>query len=193
MNFEKEKKEFLGKKDKSRKGSIDDKIKKLVSKINSLEDFYTTSSCSGRILLFTVPKSNKKNKVQYLFCSHKKIQYKEIKKTITKKLPKDDVWFKVQPVILHVACETINCAKKFLNTARDIGFRRSGIISIGKSKIIVELISTEEIEAIVSKNGRLLIDEDYFKILVKEGNKKLEKTWEKIDKLYRALGSISFN
>ena len=46
MNFDKEKKEFLSKKDKSRKGSIDNKIKKLVNKINSLPDFYTTSSCS---------------------------------------------------------------------------------------------------------------------------------------------------
>ena len=28
---------------------------------------------------------------------------------------------------------------------------------------------------------------------IKEGNKKLEKTWEKIDKLYGALKKISFN
>lgn len=191
MSFGKEKKEFLTKKDKSRKGSIDDKIKKLFNKINSLEDFYTTSSCSGRILLFTIPKSNKKNEVQYLFCSHKKIQYNDINKILKlNKIPKDDVWFKVDPVILHVACKNINCAKKLLNVARDIGFRRSGVISIGKSKIILELISTEKIEAIVSKNGRLLIDEDYFKVLVKEGNKKLEKTWKKIEKLLNSLDKI---
>ena len=187
MNFGKEKKEFLRKKDKSRKGSIDDKIKKLVSKINSLEDFYTTSSCAGRILLLAIPKSNKKNEVKYLFCSHKKIKNNDFKKLIKiirfKKLPKGDVWFRVDPVILHVACKNINNAKKLLNLARDIGFRRSGIISIGKSKVIIELISTEKIETIVSKNKKLLIDEDYFKILVKEGNEKLERTWKKIDKL----------
>ncbi len=187
MDFEKEKKEFLRKKDKSRKGSIDIKIKKLAAKINSLNDFFTTSSCSGRILVFTLPESNKKNEVQYLFCSHKKIKFIEIQRIINKRLPKDDVWFKVQPVILHVACENINSAKKLLNSARDIGFKISGIISIGKSKIILELISTEKIETIVSKNGKLVIDENYFKVLVKEGNKKLEKTWEKIDRLYDNL------
>jgi len=191
--FDKEKNEFLAKKDKSRKGSIDIKIRKLVNKINSLDDFYTTSSCSGRSLLLAIPKSNKKNEVQYLFCSHKKIKYKKIKKIMTKKLPEDDVWFIVAPVILHVACNNIENTKKILNIARDIGFRRSGIISIGKSKIIMELISTEKIETIVSKNGKLLIDEDYFEVLVKEGNIKLEKTWEKIDKLYGALVRISFN
>jgi len=192
MNFIKEKKEFLAKKDKSKKGSIDNKIKKLVNKINSLDDFYTTSSCSGRILLLAIPKSNKKNEVQYLFCSHKKIKHDNVKKTLKTIITKikDNVWFKIDPVILHVACENINNAKKFLNTARDIGFRRSGIISIGKSKIIMELISTEKIETIISKNGKLVIDEDYLNILIKEGNVKLEKTWEKIDKLYDKTGKI---
>jgi tRNA(Phe) wybutosine-synthesizing methylase Tyw3 len=51
----------------------------------------------------------------------------------------------------------------------------------------MELISTEKIETIVSKNGKLLVDEDYFKVLVKEGNEKLEKTWKKIDRLYNKL------
>ena len=191
MNFEKEKKEFLGKKDKSKKGSIDIKIKRLVDKINSLPDFYTTSSCSGRILLLDIPYSNKKNEVEYLFCSHKKIKYNEIKKILKlKKELKNDVWFKVQPVIIHVACNDIKNTKKILNIARDIGFRRSGIISIGKNKVIMEIISTERIDAIVGKNRKLLIGEDYFKVLIKEGNKKLEKTWEKIDKLHNNLNKI---
>ena len=187
MNFEKEKKDFLAKKDKSRKGSIDNKIKKLVNKINSFKDFYTTSSCSGRILLLAIPKSNKKNEVQYLFRSHKKTKYNEIKNIINKKLPKNDVWFKVDGAILHVASNNINSAKKFLNTARDIGFKRSGIISVGKNRVTMELISTEKIETIVSKNEKLLIDESYFKVLIKEGNAKLEKTWKKIDKLHDKL------
>ena len=84
MTFKKEKKEFLAKKDKSKKGSIDNKIKKLVNKINSLDNFYTTSSCSGRVLLLAIPQSNKKNKVHYLFCSHKKIKFNQIKINLKK-------------------------------------------------------------------------------------------------------------
>ena len=188
MSFTKQKTDFLSKKDKSRKGSIDIKIKKLVNKINSLDDFYTTSSCAGRILLLAIPKSNKKNEVKYLFCSHEKTSYKEINSILKKvKIPKNIMWFRVEPVILHVACKNLDNAKKLLNLARNIGFRRSGIISIGKNKIIMELISTEKIDAIAGKNGKLLIDENYFKILIKEGNKKLEKTWEKIDKLHNEL------
>ena len=41
MGFQKEKDEFLDKKDKSRKGSIDVKIKGLIDKINSLDQYFT--------------------------------------------------------------------------------------------------------------------------------------------------------
>jgi len=192
MNFKKEKNDFLTKKDKSRKGSIDNKIKKLVDKINSLNEFYTTSSCSGRVLILAISQSNKKNEVKYLFRSHKKIKFSEINKIINKILLKEEVWFKVQPVIMHIASTNINNAIKLLNIARDIGFRRSGIISIRKNKITLELVSTEIIETIISKNGKLLIDEDYLKVLVIEGNGKLEKTWKKIDRLDKEFGRISF-
>lgn len=232
MSFEKEKKEFLAKKDKSRKGSIDGKIRRLVNKINSLDDFFTTSSCSGRIMLFSLPKSNKKNEVQYLFCSHKKIRYNDIKKTLknskgifgelgnqrfpvsrksvgfsrmpknsknfssilktinTKIKLKNDIWFRMGGAILHVASNNMYSARKLLNAARDIGFRRSGIISLGKNRVTMELVSTENIEAIVSKKGRLVIGEDYLRVLIKEGNKKLEKMWKKIDKLCNVLDKI---
>ena len=189
MNFEKEKKEFLTKKDKSRKGKIDKKIRKLVDKINSLDDFYTTSSCSGRILLLAHDKSGRKDKIEWLFSNHDKINFNKIKNSLDR-LPKNDVWFRLQPAILHVACKNSEKTRKFLNLARDIGFRRSGIISLGKSKLILELISTEKIETIISKNKKLLIDENYFKILIKEGNKKLERTWKKIDNLYSDLKNI---
>ena len=194
MGFEKEKKEFLEKRDKSKKGDLDLKIKKLTTKLNSLDDFFTTSSCAGRILLFSLPSSNKKNEVQYLFNSHQKIQSNKIHDTIKKILKiiklkkiKNDVWFRVDGAILHVASNNIDSARKLLNAARDIGFRRSGIISLGKNRVTMELISTEKIETIVSKNGKLLVGEDYFKVLVKEGNEKLEKTWKKIDRLYNKL------
>ena len=49
VHFSSEKARVLGKVDLSRKGSVDEPIAELVSYINSLSDFYTTSSCSGRL------------------------------------------------------------------------------------------------------------------------------------------------
>ena len=51
MVFEQQKKTVLSKLDKSKKGSIDKGILKLVNTINKNSNYYTTSTCSGRIIL----------------------------------------------------------------------------------------------------------------------------------------------
>ena len=52
--FHREKERVLqGKDDLSRKGSVDQPIIGLVDHINALDQYYTTSSCSGRIIVFT--------------------------------------------------------------------------------------------------------------------------------------------
>lgn len=60
MNFSKQKQESLTKIDNSKKGSIDVDIKELVDLINKNPDYYTTSSCSGRIVVLS-KKSEKKD------------------------------------------------------------------------------------------------------------------------------------
>jgi tRNA wybutosine-synthesizing protein 3 len=50
--FMNQKSQILDGIDLSRKGCIDDPIKGLVQFINEKSDFVTTSSCSGRVILF---------------------------------------------------------------------------------------------------------------------------------------------
>ncbi len=70
--FLKEKKDFLKKTDKSKKHSYDKKIIRLVNLINSRDNYYTTSSCSGRIRIFE--KNNKRYNVNDIFVNHNKIK-----------------------------------------------------------------------------------------------------------------------
>ena len=49
--FLQRKKAILKKLDKSSKGDWDEKIISLCDKINSNDNYYTTSSCSGRIII----------------------------------------------------------------------------------------------------------------------------------------------
>ena len=53
MHFQSEKARVLAKADLSRKGSVDEPIRELVEYINSQDSFYTTSSCSGRVTVFS--------------------------------------------------------------------------------------------------------------------------------------------
>ena len=75
--FTKEKNDFLKKKDKSKKGYIDEDIKEIVDEINSKKDYYTTSSCAGRIVLLEM-KSKKKNDCDWILTKHGKVNLNEI-------------------------------------------------------------------------------------------------------------------
>ena len=52
-DFDKQKSSCLSQADISKKGSIDVGISDLVNYINSQNDYFTTSSCSGRISIFS--------------------------------------------------------------------------------------------------------------------------------------------
>lgn len=47
--------------------------------------------------------------------------------------------------------------------------------------------STEKLELPLLNQGKILVNDAYLKLLVKEANKRLERTWEKIQKLDKLL------
>jgi len=81
--FQKEKSDFLNKKDKSKKGSIDKDIIPLIKLVNSNDDYYTTSSCAGRIVLLEM-KSRKKNECRWIFTKHDRVKFNEINSALKK-------------------------------------------------------------------------------------------------------------
>lgn len=182
MNFPHEKKQFLSKPDKSFAGGIDEAILPLCRLINSKQDYYTTSSCAGRILL--IKETEKKQEKVFLFITHKKTSLSEIKKVLSKIKSKELIYFKHEPVILHAACKNLADAFSLVNKALNAGWKKSGIISKNNR---VELVSTEILAAPIMKNGKMLIDENYLKFLIQEANIKLSKTRKKISNLSKAL------
>ncbi len=183
-NFQKQKKDCLSRKDKSNRGGIDNDIKPLVELLNSSSDYYTTSSCSGRILLIEKKSENKKD-IRFAFAEHRKAELKAIKKSL-EKLPAGDVFFKQESIIMHVCCRDLECAKRLLKIVRELGIKRAGIINVDK-RIIIEIIGTEAMETIIARNGKMLVGDDYIMILVEEANKKLERNKKKIKELYKEI------
>ncbi|MBW2972930.1 hypothetical protein KY346_00900 [Candidatus Woesearchaeota archaeon] len=178
MTFELDKKNVLGKIDKSQKGEIDEDIQELVDLINSKEEYYTTSSCSGRIVVIEIPESGRKDESKWLLVKHGPATIEEIKDSLKSD---KDVWLKEEGMILHVCCKTIEDAEKLVNLAKNFGFKRTGMISVNK-RFVVEIISTENVSTILAKNGKIIVSDEYIASLVEECNKKLEKNKEKIDK-----------
>lgn len=180
MSFDNSKKQAINKKDKSGIGKFDTKIRNLVKLINSKKDYYTTSSCSGRIGLIT---DAPKGKSKWLFKSHKPVTAKQILEVLQD--PNNNkLWFRQEPLILHVACRNIQAAKKLLTITQKAGFKRAGIISLSK-KIIVEVKSDEIIYTMVYNTH--LTPPAYITVLVREANTKLKLNFARIKQLEKEI------
>lgn len=179
-NFNQRKKDILSKLDKSSKGDWDSKIVDLCNLVNESDDYYTTSSCAGRVVLMR--DEDKKGQGLFLDVWHDKINFEELKDSLGRNINVGAIKFKTEPPILHVVCKNLESASDLLEEAKHIGFKRSGISTISKN-IILELCSTEKLEFPVVEDGRILVDDEFLKIVVKKSNFLLEKGWKKIEKL----------
>jgi len=182
-NFLQRKKAVLSKLDKSSIGDWDGPIKPLCEKVNKKEGFYTTSSCSGRAVLMV--EQEKKAKGLFMKVSHELISFEWLKKALVEleeKGNKELIKFKLEQPILHVACKDIDVASEFLEKAKHVGFKRSGILAHGKN-IILELSSTERLEFPIMNQGKILVSDDFLRLIVKLSNEKLKRGWLKIKEL----------
>jgi tRNA wybutosine-synthesizing protein 3 len=167
----------------------DQPIYYLLDYINSLEYFFTTSSCAGRIILLKVSKSGKKNESEFLFKSHYPVNFYYIWNKLLEvyKNYEEKIYFKQEPFILHVSSVNLEKGYELLELARKAGLKHSGIFLINKDRIMIEIVGNEKIETIVAKNRKLLVDKEYFKELVNEANEKLDKVRKRIEKFYNII------
>lgn len=174
----------LSKLDKSSAGKWDEKILYLCEKVNSKEDFYTTSSCSGRILLML----DKEKKASGLFLKtwHETISLEELKEYLRNISSRQLVKFKLEPSIIHITCKDLESASSLLEKAKLAGFKRSGFLNVGKN-IVLELNSTERLEFPILNKGRILVDDNFLKLVVEQANKKLKRGWMRIEKLRKII------
>ncbi|BFI73406.1 tRNA(Phe) 7-((3-amino-3-carboxypropyl)-4-demethylwyosine(37)-N(4))-methyltransferase 1 [Nanoarchaeota archaeon] len=167
----------------------DQPIYYLLDYINSLNYFFTTSSCAGRIILLKIPKSGKKFEADFLFKSHYPVNFYYIWDKLLEvyKLYDEKIYFKQEPFILHISSINLEKGYEILELARKAGFKHSGIFLISKDRIMVEIVGNEKIETLVSKNKKLLIDKYYFKELINEANEKLSIVRKRIEKFYKII------
>ena len=184
-SFQQRKQDILSKPDKSSIGKWDEKIVFLCNKINSLENYYTTSSCSGRVVFMI--EQEKKSHNLFLAVSHELISFNWLKNNLNKiiknkRLNKLLIKLKCEPLILHVVCKNLENASLLLEKAKSSGMKHSGIHYFGK-KIILEITGDDRLEFPISNKNKILVNDNFLKLISGESNKKLKKSWNMIKKL----------
>ena len=160
---------------------VDIGIKPILGLINKNKEYYTSSSCYGRILLLEIPNIGNKKEAKFLGKWHRSIELIELINAL-KKAKKGQIWLLSQSPIIHIISKNYKSADVLLKIAISCGFKNSGIKSLGQ-KIVVEICSTERLDAPLGENGIVFCDIDYIRLLINISNEIMEKSANKLNKL----------
>ena len=185
--FDKQKLNCLSAVDLSRKGSVDTPVVDLVQFINSQRNYFTTSSCSGRIIVVDNDDDGaiKKKGCKWILTSHEQVD--KLAVAVCLKDIEGNAVFKFEPFILHVQCRTLSDAQLLLGCGVSSGLRNSGISVGNKGKCITAIRSTHSLEVPLSCNGNVLVSSDYIAYLVDIANKKMEENFDRISRFFISL------
>ncbi|XP_059168587.1 tRNA wybutosine-synthesizing protein 3 homolog [Physella acuta] len=190
MAFTNQKMQRLEHTDLSRKGAIDDALVELVHFINANAKYFTTSSCSGRIIVFqNQSETVKKKGCQWLYVSHVPVEFEAIEKSLENIT--DEAVFKFEPMVMHIQCQDLESAQKLHQAAVASGFRNSGITIGSKGKIMMAVRGTHSLEAPLSSKGQVLVTQQYIKYLIESANSKMEENFCRINRFYEQVKSLS--
>ncbi|KAL1772433.1 tRNA wybutosine-synthesizing protein 3-like [Sigmodon hispidus] len=186
--FARWKAQSLSKADLSRKGSVDEDAVEVVELLNSREEFFTTSSCSGRVLLVDASADGsgvQKQHCCWLLVTHKPCVKDDVMAAL--KGATSNAVLKFEPFILHVQCRTLQDAQTLHSVAIDSGFRNSGITVGKRGKTMLAVRSTHGLEVPLSHKGKLLVTEEYIDFLLTIANQKMEENKKRIGRFFNCL------
>ena len=157
---------------------IDKEMIGLCDFIADSKHYFTSSGCSGRILLLKQLDRTKKNSF-----FHKKwhgtASFSQILESINEET-EGELWLKVEPFIIHIGADTLANARKVLALKDKTGIKRGGIIVAKDGKFIIELIGTDEFALPVKRNNKVLVTEEFLKEIVEEANIKIKRNYIKV-------------
>lgn len=142
-------------------GYLDRDLLPLLVLMNSDAEIYTTSSCSGRIVVMDAEYPWVRDETGVIFKSHIPIESSELK-FIYRYKPFKKIWIIVSGPIIHFYSLSARKANRILNTARRMGFKHSGVIHVSRDKgffvelvtgiYLAQLIKTKEYEVVSINN-----------------------------------------
>ncbi|NJE54096.1 hypothetical protein [Thermococcus sp. 21S9] len=168
---------------------VDEDIITLLEKINALENYFTTSSCSGRISVMEMPHFGDKVNSVWLGKWHREVTVEEVLEAVGRHSI-GQLWFLVRSPILHVGARTLDDAVRLLNLAIGLGFKYSNIKSVSHRKLLVEIRSTERMDVPLGADGELWVSEDYIERIVAIANDQLRRFKGKLKRLEEEVGKL---
>ena len=210
--FDSEKKSVLEEYAKSlRTQKIDSRVIPVLKLINTHNDYYTTSSCSGRVMLLALEAPGTKNESIILGKWHDRVNKEQFEVCMSAWNKFKFLYFLAQSPIFHVIARDIKSAVRLRNLGVQAGFKYSSIRSVKPIKrskngsksenkvddeefkdarFTVELLSTERLNIPIGGDGRIFIDYEYQNFILELANNSLFESNKKVKKLEKILKNL---
>jgi tRNA wybutosine-synthesizing protein 3 len=157
---------------------VDELLVPFLKKFNKKENYFTTSSCCGRIMLLGADEEETKQPKMFVGKWHRTVKYSEFYSALEQKTRYKEIWLKQESFIFHVVAKNLDFAKKILDLKADYGIRRGGIFIVEDGRYIIELIGSNNISVPIKFDNEILLNKKQLKILLKKANLKLTKNYK---------------
>ena len=200
------------KRDASRAGAVDARAARTVRAVCESANYFTTSSCSGRISVFgdapvkrdddagadadAGAEERKAKGGLWAYVSHDPADAEEVLRAIAEAEAMDGdgggdggastLTLRFEPFILSVEARDVERGAAFVKRARECGYRESGITACEK-RVICAARCQIRMEAPVRVGGTRIVDDDGVRALVALANEKFEANARRMERFYEGF------
>jgi tRNA wybutosine-synthesizing protein 3 len=146
-------------------------------------DYFTTSTCSGRITLMDLEKNEKKREGAFYRKWHRKVKFSEMWKGIEEHAHTGNLWFKQDAFVYVIGMRTLEQAKKIIAVCQKAGIKRYGVHHFEEGKVLMEIFGTHSMSVPLTEGKKRLADKEYVKKILQIANRK----WDANEKKRKAF------
>lgn len=167
-------------------GYLDEDLLDILLEFFKRPESYTTSSCSGRIVVVDSRMPWERRDATIIFKKHTPISLNEIK-DLLKQPVLHRLWLVASGPIIHVVTLTAREALRVLRIAREAGFKHSGVMSVSKKGYLVELRTGIRLAVLLKTPNGLVVNEQSLNEAVRAVNEALIEGKKRLNRLLEAL------
>jgi tRNA wybutosine-synthesizing protein 3 len=135
--------------------------------------------------LLQIPNIGDKRNAKFVGIWHRRVKSKELLSAV-KDASSGLLWILAQAPIIHVSAKSRNAGDKLVKIANSCGFKNSAFKSVDKN-IVIEICSTERLDAPIGKDAILFCNKEYLELLVEIANEVIRKSDLKLSRLKSEL------
>jgi len=164
-------------------GYLDPDIYDLLLLLFKRRESFPVSSCSGRITLVDAPMPWHRRGSAVVFKKHSSVEEPEVE-PLVRQPPVNRLWLVVTGPILHVCALTLREASTLLKVARRAGMKHSGVLSISKRGIYLELKTGVRLTILLRSGDHVC---EHLSEVIRVANEALVEGKSRLKRLYEEL------